>query len=67
MIRQLGNVEKCGTFSFILCQETGGTALEFYDSTAREKVKRHFLISGTAEGNITTCCMEHIAHELQVW
>jgi hypothetical protein len=44
MIRSFG-IWKGGKFSIIVCKETGGIALAFYHVIAKDRVKRHFVIS----------------------
>ena len=34
--------------------------LEFYFNLARERLKRHFLITDVSAGNMTLCCGQHV-------
>jgi len=38
--------------SFIVCQETGGTASASYRAVAGERVERHFPVSKVSAGNM---------------
>jgi hypothetical protein len=44
----------------------GAIASVFYRAIAKERVKRHFLISNVSVGNITLSHGQHVTHELQV-
>jgi hypothetical protein len=59
------NMEAVASFFFFLvCQETGRTALMFYCAIAKETVKIYF-ISNVSTSNVTLRCRQHAAFKLQ--